>query len=519
MSIEKVAVIDFGSQYTHLIARRIRELRVYSEVIPFNTDVTHLRKIKPKALILSGGPRSVYEENSPKIRKEVLKWAIEEKIPILGICYGHQLLIHMLGGKVGRGGEGEYGISTLKILEKDIIFYKTPLKQNVWMSHRDQVVKLPEHFVTLASTPYTPIAAYKSTDKPIYGLQFHPEVKHTKYGMRILRNFLYKICKCKPTWRLSDFIERKVKEIREIVGDRNVIMAASGGVDSTTAAYIISKAVGEKLHLVYVNTGLMRENEDEEVMETFKKLGFKNVHYINAKETFLERLKGIIDPEKKRQIIAKTFIEIFEEKAKELEKKYGKIEFLGQGTIYPDRIESGQASPVADRIKSHHNVVLPKGMKLKLIEPIADLYKDEVRRLALEMGLPKELVKRHPFPGPGLAIRIIGEVTEEKLKILRKADKIVEEEMKKSGWYWKVWQAFPVLLSIKTVGVMGDQRAYEYAIALRVVYSEDGMTADFVKLPWKLLEKIASRIVNEVERVNRVLYDVTNKPPATIEYE
>ncbi|MCS7365035.1 MAG: glutamine-hydrolyzing GMP synthase [archaeon GB-1867-035] len=519
MSIDKVAVIDFGSQYTHLIARRIRELRVYSEVVPYNVNIEEIEKIRPKALILSGGPRSVYEKSSPKIKKEILDWAIKENIPILGICYGHQLIVHMLGGKVERGEEGEYGISILKVLREDIIFHGAATEQKVWMSHKDQVVELPPEFIVLASTQYTPIAAYKSNEKQIYGLQFHPEVKHTKYGMKILRNFLYKVCKCKPTWKLSDFIERKIREIRKIVGNGNVIMAASGGVDSTTAAYIISKAVGERLHLVYVNTGLMRENEDEEVMETFRKLGFKNVHYINAKDIFLERLKGVVDPEKKRQIIAKTFIEIFENKAKELEKKYGRIEFLGQGTIYPDRIESGQASPVADRIKSHHNVVLPKGMKLRLIEPIADLYKDEVRRLALEMGLPRNLVKRHPFPGPGLAIRIIGEVTEDKLRILRKADKIVEEEMKRSGWYWKVWQAFPVLLSIKTVGVMGDQRAYEYAIALRVVYSEDGMTADFVKIPWKLLEKIASRIVNEVERVNRVLYDVTNKPPATIEFE
>lgn len=519
MSIDKVAIIDFGSQYTHLIARRVRELKIYSEVVPYNICVEDLRKIEPKALILSGGPKSVYEKNSPKISIEILNWAIAERIPILGICYGHQLLAYMLGGKVSGGKEGEYGVSILKVLEDNIIFHRTAKEQKVWMSHRDQVVELPENFKVIASTQYTPIAAYKSGDEGIYGLQFHPEVKHTKYGMRILRNFLYEVCNCKPTWRLGDFIKKKVKEIREIVGNGNVIMAASGGVDSTTAAYIISKAVGERLHLVYVNTGLMRENEDEEVLETLRKIGFKNIHYVNAEKKFLERLKGVIDPEKKRQIIAKTFIEIFEEKARELERKYGKIEFLGQGTIYPDRIESGQASPVADRIKSHHNVVLPKGMKLKLIEPIADLYKDEVRRLALEMGLPGEIVKRHPFPGPGLAIRIIGEVTKEKLEILRKADKIVQEEMKKSGWYWRVWQAFPVLLSIKTVGVMGDQRAYEYAIALRVVYSEDGMTADFVKLPWKLLERIASRIVNEVEIVNRVLYDVTNKPPATIEYE
>ncbi|RLE49996.1 MAG: GMP synthase (glutamine-hydrolyzing), partial [Candidatus Methanomethylicota archaeon] len=297
------------------------------------------------------------------------------------------------------------------------------------------------------------------------------------------------------------------------------IMAASGGVDSTTAAYLIKMAIGDRLHLVYVNTGLMRENEDKEVIRMLKKFGFKYIHKVDAEQIFLERLKGITDPEMKRQIIARTFIEVFEDKARELEKIYGKFEFLGQGTIYPDRIESGQASPLADRIKSHHNVVLPKGMKFRLIEPIADLYKDEVRKIATKLGLPRELVKRHPFPGPGLAIRIIGEVTKDKIEILRRADKIVEEEMKKSGWYWKVWQAFPVLLSIKTVGVMGDQRAYEYAIALRIVYSEDGMTANFVKLPWKILEKIASRITNEVESVNRVLYDITNKPPATIEFE
>lgn len=519
MSIEKVVVIDFGSQYTHLIARRVRELRIYSEVIPCTASIKEIEMHKPKALILSGGPKSVYEKDALKIDKSILKWAIDSKIPVLGICYGHQLIAYILGGKVERGLEGEYGISLLTVHKENQIFAGTPKQQKVWMSHRDQVVELPENFEILASTQYTQIAAYRCIDSPIYGLQFHPEVRHTKYGKRILKNFLYQICKCKPSWRLSDFIKRKVEEIKQIAANSNVIMAASGGVDSTTAAYLIKLAVGDRLHLVYVNTGLMREGESESVIRTLKKLGFKNVHYIEAEKIFLEKLRGVIDPEMKRRIIAKTFIELFEEKARELEKQYGKFEFLGQGTIYPDRIESGQASPLADRIKSHHNVVLPKGMKLKLIEPIADLYKDEVRRLALKLGLPREVVKRHPFPGPGLAIRIIGEVTKDKLKILREADKIVEEEMKKSGWYWKVWQAFPALLSIKTVGVMGDQRAYEYAIALRVVWSEDGMTADFVKLPWKLLERIASRIVNEVEGVNRVLYDVTNKPPSTIEYE
>ena len=512
----RVLVVDFGGQYAHLIARRCRELGVYSEIVEPEHVLEELERGDVGGVIFSGGPVSISDPNAPTIDPKPI---LERGIPILGICYGHQLIAHLLGGKVEKGLKGEYGISTLTVNEEDLIFYGTPRQQEVWMSHKDQVTSLPKNFKILASTPYSQIAAYKCLDSPIYGLQFHPEVRHTKYGKKILRNFLHKICKCKPSWKLSDFIKIKVSEIKRIAGNSNIIMAASGGVDSTTAAYLIKLAVGDKLHLVYVNTGLMREGESEEVLRTLKKLGFKNVHYIDAEEIFLERLKRITDPEEKRRIIARTFIELFEEKARELEKHYGKFEFLGQGTIYPDRIESGQASPLADRIKSHHNVVLPKGMKLKLIEPIADLYKDEVRRLAIKLGLPRELVKRHPFPGPGLAIRVIGEVTREKLEILRKADKIVEEEMKRSGWYWKVWQAFPTLLPIKTVGVMGDQRAYEHAIALRVVWSEDGMTADFVKLPWKLLERIASRIVNEVEGVNRVLYDVTNKPPSTIEYE
>ncbi len=519
MRISRVIVVDFGSQYTHLIARRVRELKVYSIVVPCMEGPELYNNLKPNGIILSGGPRSVYEENAPTINKDVLDWAIENKIPVLGICYGHQLIAKMLGGEVMRGKEGEYGLSKLEVHNEDLIFKGTPRVQDVWMSHRDLVAKLPENFEILASTKYTAIAAYKSKDNLIYGLQFHPEVRHTKYGKKILRNFLFEVCNCKANWRLGDFIKRKVREIKQTIGSSNVIMAASGGVDSTTAAYLIKMAVGDKLHLVYVDTGLMREKEDEEVISMLKKLGFKHIHRVNAAKIFLKRLKGVVDPEKKRQIIARTFIEVFEEKARELERIYGKFEFLGQGTIYPDRIESGQASPLADRIKSHHNVVLPKGMKFKLIEPIADLYKDEVRKIARKLGLPKELVKRHPFPGPGLAVRIIGEVTEEKLKILRKADKIVEEEMKKSGWYWRVWQAFPVLLPVKTVGVMGDQRSYNYAIALRIVYSEDGMTANFVKMPWKLLERIASRIVNEVDGVNRVLYDVTNKPPATIEFE
>ena len=519
MEREKIIVVDFGSQYTHLIARRIRELKVYSEIKhPEDFENMDLKE-DVKGIILSGGPRSVYEKEAPKISGRFIAKVIEKGIPILGICYGHQLIAHLLNGIVKKEDKGEYGISELTLIRNDVIFDGTPERQKVWMSHKDQVVKLPEKFITLASTSYSKIAAYRSNDYLIYGLQFHPEVKHTRYGKKILRNFVYKICKCKRKWKLSEIIKLKIKEIRNRVGNEKVIMAVSGGVDSVTAAYIIKLAINDRLHIIHVNTGLMREGESEKVVEFLRKMRFKNVHYVDAGNLFLKRLRHVKDPEEKRRIIARTFIEVFEEKARELEKQIGEIKFLGQGTIYPDRIESGRASRLADRIKSHHNVVLPEGMKLQLIEPIADFYKDEVRRLALKLGLPKELIIRHPFPGPGLAIRIVGEVTEEKLRIIRKASMIVEEEMERSGLYKKVWQAFPVLLPIKTVGVMGDQRTYQYLIALRIVKSEDGMTADFVKMPWKILERISARIVNEVDGVNRVVYDITNKPPATIEYE
>ncbi len=518
--MEKVVVVDFGSQYAHLIARRIRELRVYSEIVPHSAAKDVLGGEGVRGIVLSGGPRSVYEEGSPKIDRDFLESALSRGIPILGICYGHQLLAYVMGGRVERGPKGEYGISKLEVLEEDEIFRGLPRVQEVWMSHRDLVVELPDGFEVLASTEYCAIAAYKCERAPVYGVQFHPEVVHTRYGKEILRNFLYSICGCSGNWVVEDLALRKMEEIRERAGEGNVLMAASGGVDSTTAAYLIGKALGfDRIHLVVIDTGLLREGEAEGAAEMLRRLGFSNVHLVDASDLFLERLRGITDPEEKRRVIASTYVEVLMAKARELEELYGDFRYLGQGTIYPDRIESGRAGSGSAKIKSHHNVVLSEALGLELLEPLLDLYKDEVRRLARSLGLPEEVIKRHPFPGPGLAIRIVGEVTREKLDVLRRVDRIVEEEMKKSGYYDKVWQAFPVLLPFKTVGVMGDERTYRYAVALRIVVSEDAMTAEFAKLPWELLEKISSRIVNEVLEVNRVLYDLTNKPPATIEFE
>ncbi len=520
MLVQKVIVLDFGGQYTHLIARRIRELNVYSEILPYNISLEKLIEQKPNAIILSGGPASIYCENSPKLDNEVLEWIIDKRIPLLGICYGHQLIAHSFGGVVEKGEEGEYGPSILRLINRDTIFNNTPSKQKVWMSHRDYVKTLPEDFIPLASTDYSKIAAFKHRSLPIYGLQFHPEVKHTEYGRAILGNFLYKVSGLQGTWNMANIVKKKIEYIKRMWKGGNVLMAISGGIDSTTTAYLLLKSIGpDNLHLVFVDTGLLRKGEREKVLRNLKKLGFKYLHFIDASSIFLKRLRNVIDPEEKRKIIATTFIEVFNNVREKLEKKYGPFRYLAQGTIYPDRIESGKVGTRSDKIKSHHNVTLPRDIKFKIIEPLSDLYKDEVRLLAKKLGLPEDIVYQHPFPGPGLAVRIIGEVTEEKLRILRRATEIVEEEMKKSGYYRKVWQAFPVLLPFKSVGVMGDSRTYEYAIALRVVESEDAMTADFAKLPWEILDKIASRIVNEIDGVNRVLYDITNKPPATIEYE
>ena len=515
-----VVIIDFGGQYTHLISRRVRELGFRTEIVPYDVSRKALEEIKPKSIILSGGPSSVLAENAPRIREDVAELVLSGSIPVLGICYGHQLLAQLLGGSVERRDKGEYGISVLKIVARDPLFSSLPNVLKVWMSHRDSVSRIPCSLVKIAETDYSEIAVFRHRDKPIYGVQFHPEVRHTEHGYKILENFLVNVGGLRPDWSIENIAERKIQEIREKFSEGKVLMAVSGGVDSSTAAYMILKALGpENIHLVFVDTGLLREGEPEKVLRSLRKMGFKYVHFVNARRLFLERLKGVSDPEEKRRIIASTFVEVFLREKERLEKMYGRFAYLGQGTIYPDRVETGKTGKATYRIKSHHNVAIDNLTGLKLLEPLADFYKDEVRRIARHLGLPEEIVRRHPFPGPGLAVRVVGEVTEEKLRILRKASTIVEEEFARAGLYDKVWQAFPVLLPVRSVGVKGDSRSYEYVLALRVVLSEDGMTASFAKLPWSFLENLSKRLVNEVEGINRVLYDITNKPPATIEFE
>ncbi|MEZ0345865.1 MAG: glutamine-hydrolyzing GMP synthase [Infirmifilum sp.] len=518
-SRESVVVFDFGGQYAHLIARRVRELNFYSQLLPYDATLDAFLRTKPSAVIFSGGPSSIYVENAPKPRAEVIRYILDKPLPLLGICYGHQLIASVFGGHVARREKGEYGLSLLRVLKKDPLFEGTPERQKVWMSHRDAVEKLPEEFETLASTDYSEVAAFKHKKLPVYGVQFHPEVRHTEYGKTILGNFLSRVAGLSPNWFVEDEAREIISRLRERLKGK-VLMAVSGGVDSLTAATMILRAVGkENIYLVHINTGLLRENESQRVLETLNTLGFENVTYVDASERFLSRLRGVVDPEEKRRIIASTFAEIFREVAVKVNEKLGGFKYLAQGTIYPDRVESGATSKATAKIKSHHNVVMEAIPGLEIVEPLADFYKDEVRRVARSLGLPEEIVMQHPFPGPGLAVRIVGEVTEEKLRILRKATRIVEEELKRAGLYEKLWQAFPALFSVKTVGVKGDVRSYEYVIALRAVESEDAMTASFARIPWDILERIAERLVNEVEGVNRVLYDVTHKPPATIEYE
>ncbi len=512
--MSQILVINFGSQVVHLITRRIRELGVSSEIKPFDVSAAEIKRLSPKGIILSGGPASVYEKNSPQLDRKILSLGI----PVLGICYGLQL-IGKYYGKVLPGKLKEYGKKSLDVKKQGKLLRGLSKKEQIWMSHGDLVSKLPKDFEVLGSTDNCRIAAMENNDKGLYGVQFHPEVAHTLKGKQILSNFVFDICRTKKDWFISDLKDRLIKEIKGKVKDDYVIMGVSGGVDSTVASFLIHEAIKDRIYCVFIDHGFIRKNEAEEVKRTFDKLKFKNFYMIDSSKLFLERLKGIIDPEQKRKIIAKTFIEVFEGKVKELERKNPKIRFLGQGTIYPDRIETAQPSKQADRIKSHHNVALPKKMKLKVVEPLREFYKDEVRELGKELNIPKEIVFRHPFPGPGLAIRILGEVTEERLEILRNADYIFIDELKKSDYYNKTWQAFAALIPVKAVGVKGDARSYEYIIALRAVTSKDAMTADWAKLPQELLEKISSRILNEVKGVSRVLYDISQKPPATIEYE
>lgn len=515
---EKILILDFGSQYTQVIARRVRECRVYSEILPFRTKASEIKKLRPSGIILSGGPASVYAAKAPQVDKKIY----ELGIPVLGICYGMQLIAHGLGGKVERSTAREYGPGKLKGDPKCALFDKLPATLEVWNSHGDKITKLPAGFRPLGKTENSPHAVIGDTKRHIYGLQFHPEVVHTPRGKEILANFVHRICGCTSNWTMESFIDRTCREIREQVGEGRVILGLSGGVDSSVAAVLLHKAIGDRLTCIFVNNGLLRANEAAAVEKLFSREFRIRMKTVDASEQFLKKLKGVTDPERKRKIIGNEFIKVFEAAARDLKKSDpGNYRFLAQGTLYPDVIESVSISgnPAA-LIKSHHNVGgLPERMKFELVEPLRQLFKDEVRQVGEELGLSKEIVHRQPFPGPGLAVRVIGEITAERLRIVREADAIVLEEMKASGWYYKVWQSFAVLLPVRSVGVMGDERTYDYTIALRMVNSHDGMTADWVRLPHELLAKISTRIINEVKGANRVCYDISSKPPATIEWE
>ncbi|MGB9857823.1 MAG: glutamine-hydrolyzing GMP synthase [Dictyoglomaceae bacterium] len=505
------AVIDFGSQYTQLIARRLRELNVYSLIFSPEVRREELERNRVEGIILSGGPGSVYEEDI-SIDMSIFNMGI----PILGICFGFQLLAKIFGGRVRRGEKGEYGLTRIKIIRDSILLEGLEKEEIVWMSHQDVVEELPKNFVPSAYTENGYIAGAEAIGYPFYALQFHPEVSHTKKGKEILKNFVFKICKAKESWNLNRFVEENIEEIRRKVGNKRVLLAISGGVDSSTLAVLLQRAIKEQLTAIFVDHGLLRKGEREEVEKALKSLGV-NLVVLNCEDRFLEKLKGIEDPEKKRKIIGHEFIRVFEEKAKEL----GPFHFLAQGTLYPDVIESAKSfTGKPAKIKTHHNVGgLPENLNFEILEPFKYLFKDEVREIAKILGLPNSFIKRQPFPGPGLAVRIIGEVTKERLEILRNADAILQEELKKWKDYKKIWQSFAVLLPVRSVGVKGDQRSYEYTIAIRIVESEDGMTAQWVKVPYDILEKISTRITNEVSGINRVVYDITNKPPATIEWE
>ncbi len=514
---ELIIVLDFGSQYSQLIARRVRELGVYSELHPFNLSINKIRDLQPSGIILSGGPASVYENNAPHSPKELF----EIGIPIFGICYGLQMIAFQFSGQVDTSVKREYGRADMFIdddsdLFADIIDGDQNTTTNVWMSHGDALSRLPKNFERIAHTKNSPICAIRNREKKIYGVQFHPEVVHTAKGKEILQNFVFKICGCAGGWDTGSFIERKLEEIRATVGKENVICALSGGVDSSVLAVLLHKAIGNQLYCIHINNGLMKKNESEKIVKFYRDIYHFNLDYLDATDFFLKKLHGVIDPEKKRRIIGKAFIEIFEGEAK----KIGNVGFLAQGTLYPDVIESTSFRGPSHTIKTHHNVGgLPAKMNLKLIEPFRELFKDEVRNVGRELELSDEFINRHPFPGPGLAVRILGEVTKEKLAVLREADNIFIEEIRTAGLYNIIWQAFAVLLPVHTVGVMGDQRTYENVIALRAVTSLDGMTADWAQIPPDVLSKISSRIVNEVRGINRVVYDISSKPPSTIEWE
>ncbi len=516
MKHDTILVLDFGAQYSQLIARRVRECKVYCEILPFSTPIEKIMEKKPKGLILSGGPASVYAPGAPHVDKALF----DLPIPILGICYGLQLASFLLGGKVRNAGKREFGLAELKIRNQKGLLAGLPKHAKVWMSHGDHVTALPTGFRTLASTANCPFAAVINEKRNIYGVQFHPEVVHTEKGKKVLENFARKICRCRPTWNMKSFAKEAVLKIRAQVGKGRVLCGVSGGVDSTVAAVLVHRAVGRQLNCVFVNNGVLRHQEAEQVRSTFRGKLRIPLHYSDAEKEFLTPLKGVEEPEKKRKIIGRTFIRVFEREAKNLQKKQGPFEYLAQGTLYPDVIESVSVKGPSATIKSHHNVGgLPKDMKFKLVEPLRELFKDEVRELGLRLGIPREMLYRQPFPGPGLAVRLIGAVDRPRLDMLRKADAIVAEEIRKAGLYYSIWQSFAVLTPLKTVGVMGDERTYEHVCVIRAVHSTDGMTADWVKLPYEVLGLISNRIINEVRGINRVVYDISSKPPATIEWE
>ena len=512
MKNSSIVILDFGSQYNQLIARRVREMGVYAEVVPFHEDIDKILERKPKGIILSGGPASVYAKGAPTLDKRIF----DANIPILGLCYGMQLITHLHGGEVERADKQEFGKASLKLDKKDsLIFNNIPDNTIVWMSHADHVNKMAEGFEIIAHTDSS-IAAIENRDKKIYAFQYHPEVTHSEHGFEMLKNFVFEIVGAEKNWSMENYIETTVKEIKEKVGDKKVILGLSGGVDSSVAAMLINKAIGKQLTCIFVDTGLLRKNEAKSVMDIYAQNFDMDIKCINAEERFLSKLKGVEDPEEKRKIIGKEFIEVFNEEAIKLKD----AEFLAQGTIYPDVIESVSVKGPSVTIKSHHNVGgLPEDLNFKLLEPLRELFKDEVRKVGRELGIPDYMVDRHPFPGPGLGIRILGEVTKEKADILREADDIFIEELRKEGLYSKVSQAFVVLLPVKSVGVMGDERTYEYTAVLRSANTIDFMTATWSRLPYEFLEKVSNRILNEVKGINRLTYDISSKPPATIEWE
>lgn len=509
---EVILILDFGSQYTQLIARRVREQKVFSEIHPYNTDLSSFKNRRLKGIILSGGPSSVYEKDAPRIGNELF----ELGLPVLGICYGLQLITFLNGGQVVQAEEKEYGPAQIAISEESSIFAGVPSGSGVWMSHGDKVVTLPDGFKAIAKTDNAPFAAIQHEEHKWFGLQFHPEVTHTPLGSRIFHNFLFSICACTGDWSPASFVEESIRQIRQRVGKRNVLCGLSGGVDSSVVAALLQKAIGSQLHCVFVDNGLLRYEEAEEVERVFTENFNINLTVVNKRRLFYDKLNGVVDPERKRKIIGTEFIRVFEEQAEHL----GTFDYLAQGTLYPDVIESVSFKGPSAVIKSHHNVGgLPERFDFELLEPLRELFKDEVREVGRQLGLPERIIGRHPFPGPGLAVRILGSVTRERVEILQKADAVFISELHKAGIYDAIWQAFAVLLPVQSVGVMGDQRTYENVLALRAVTSTDGMTADWYEMPYEVLATVSNRIINEVRGINRVVYDVSSKPPATIEWE